>query len=112
MNQNSYDQIFITMKNENQETLKKMPVPYQALRYDLDALRAWTEIISLYLNKDNLTRAKVKTATFVCLSVSASLRKETDTGNYYLYRAAIGANESGMDLIKLIGGVSNFLNEK
>jgi hypothetical protein len=100
------------MKKENQETLKKMPVPYQALRYDLDALRAWTEIISLYLNKDQLTRAKVKTATFVCLSVSASLRKETDTGNYYLYRATISADESDLDLIKLIRGVSNYLSKE
>jgi hypothetical protein len=100
------------MKNENQEMLKKMPVPYQALRYDLDALRAWTYYVTKFLSEEKLTRQHVKIITFVCLSESASYNKETKLANFYLYRATICADESGLDLIRLIMGVSKYLNKQ
>ena len=89
-----------------------MPVPYMALRYDLDAIRAWVYIISEFLGMGKLTRQKVKLFSYACLAVSAKRRGDNEESEKYYHLASKYATIDGLDVMKAIDLVYYTLNNR
>jgi len=96
---------------EDKDLLKCMPVPYKALRYDLPALAAWTEILIRLLSKSTLTRKDAKFFTYACLGVAASRRKEKEGASWYITQAVKMADSIDRDIVQTIVTINSLLKD-